>query len=165
MTKIREMQKKVDGGWGERGGEKRGERGWLWGRSDGERRRGLASCEARTCLATLFSVPAPLSDSTARRLVASTACHRLPATPHSSHRLLFFPPNASLAPQLAMSAAATSDGLNDVYETLERYNWDDDVEFQSGLSAILGSNASPEQASELALRARCFYYARWVASA
>lgn len=63
-----------------------------------------------------------------------------------------------------MSAAPTSDGLDDVYETLERYNWDDDVEFQSGLSAILGSNASPEQASELALRARCFYYARWVGS-
>ena len=59
-----------------------------------------------------------------------------------------------------MSAAPLSDGLNDVYETLERYNWDDDVEFQSGLSAIIGSNTSPEQASELALRARCFYYAR-----
>jgi len=59
-----------------------------------------------------------------------------------------------------MSAAGASDGLNDVYEALERYNWDDDVEFQSGLSAILGSNSTPEQAAELALRARCFYYAR-----
>ncbi|KAL5386597.1 hypothetical protein DPSP01_003965 [Paraphaeosphaeria sporulosa] len=58
-----------------------------------------------------------------------------------------------------MSVAA-ADGLNDVYESLEQYNWDDDAEFQSGLSAILGSNASPEQASELTLRARCFYYAR-----
>ncbi|KAF2633184.1 hypothetical protein BU25DRAFT_435766 [Macroventuria anomochaeta] len=56
--------------------------------------------------------------------------------------------------------AGASDGLNDVYEALERYNWDDDVEFQAGLSAILGSNSSPEQAAELALRARCFYYAR-----
>ncbi|KAJ8110036.1 hypothetical protein OPT61_g7007 [Boeremia exigua] len=56
--------------------------------------------------------------------------------------------------------AGAADGLNDVYEALERYNWDDDVEFQAGLSAILGSNSSPEQAAELALRARCFYYAR-----
>lgn len=59
----------------------------------------------------------------------------------------------------AMSVAA-ADGPDDVYECLERYGWDDDVEFQSGLSAILGSTSSPEQASELTLRARCFYYAR-----
>lgn len=59
-----------------------------------------------------------------------------------------------------MSAAGATDGLNDLYEALERYNWDDDVEFQSGLSAILGSNSTPDQATELALRARCFYYAR-----
>lgn len=55
-----------------------------------------------------------------------------------------------------MSVAAT----DDVFESLEGYNWDDDAEFQSGLSAILGSDSSPEQASELTLRARCFYYAR-----
>ncbi|KAF2243424.1 hypothetical protein BU26DRAFT_523736 [Trematosphaeria pertusa] len=59
-----------------------------------------------------------------------------------------------------MSVAGPADGLNDVYEALENYNWDDDVEFQSGLSAILGSNSTPEQAAELTLRARCFYYAR-----
>jgi hypothetical protein len=64
-----------------------------------------------------------------------------------------------------MSAAAATDGLSDVYEALEQYNWDDDVEFQSGLSAILGSNSTPEQAAELALRARCFYYARCVSGA
>jgi hypothetical protein len=62
----------------------------------------------------------------------------------------------------AGAEAGASEGLNDVYEALERYNWDDDVEFQAGLSAILGSNSSPEQAAELALRARCFYYARYV---
>ena len=61
----------------------------------------------------------------------------------------------------AMSAAGGTDGLNDVYEALERYSWGNDVEFQSGLSAILGSNSTPEQAAELALRARCFYYARY----
>jgi hypothetical protein len=60
--------------------------------------------------------------------------------------------------------ATFTDGLNDVYEALERYNWDDDVEFQAGLSAILGSNSTAEQAAELALRARCFYYARCVLS-
>ncbi|KAF1917798.1 hypothetical protein BDU57DRAFT_537447 [Ampelomyces quisqualis] len=59
-----------------------------------------------------------------------------------------------------MSVAGASDGLNDVYEALEQYSWGDDVEFQSGLRAILGSNSTPEQAAELALRARCFYYAR-----
>ncbi|KAH7089462.1 hypothetical protein FB567DRAFT_439177 [Paraphoma chrysanthemicola] len=59
-----------------------------------------------------------------------------------------------------MSAVGASDGLDDVYAALEHYSWDDDVEFQSGLSAILGSNSTPEQAAELALRARCFYYAR-----
>jgi hypothetical protein len=67
-------------------------------------------------------------------------------------------------PSTAMSAAGGTDGLNDVYESLERYSWDDDVEFQAGLSAILGSNSTPDQAAELALRARCFYYARCVAS-
>ena len=58
----------------------------------------------------------------------------------------------------AMSVAATA--TDDVYESLDSYSWDDDAEFQSGLSAILGNNSSPEQASELTLRARCFYYAR-----
>jgi len=72
-----------------------------------------------------------------------------------------YPTVNALPSRSAMSAAGASDGLNDVYEALERYNWDDDVEFQSGLSAILGSNSTPEQAAELALRARCFYYARY----
>lgn len=81
-----------------------------------------------------------------------------------------FTPHLSIAGELiAIMSAVVADadagatgGLNDVYEALERYNWDDDVEFQAGLSAILGSNSSPEQAAELALRARCFYYARYV---
>jgi len=61
-----------------------------------------------------------------------------------------------------MSVAGGPDGLNDVYEALDSYSWDDDVEFQSGLSAILGSNSTPEQAAELTLRARCFYFARYI---
>ncbi|CAI9631114.1 unnamed protein product [Alternaria burnsii] len=56
--------------------------------------------------------------------------------------------------------STTEDGLNDIYEALDRYNWDDDIEFQAGLQAIIGSNSTPEQTTELALRARCFYYAR-----
>ncbi|KAG9195001.1 hypothetical protein G6011_00121 [Alternaria panax] len=59
-----------------------------------------------------------------------------------------------------MSATSTDDGLNDIYEALERYNWDDDIEFQAGLQAIIGRNSTPEQTTELALRARCFYYSR-----
>ncbi|KAF2118707.1 hypothetical protein BDV96DRAFT_684384 [Lophiotrema nucula] len=59
-----------------------------------------------------------------------------------------------------MTTPATSDSSNSLYEALEKYNWDDDAEFQSGLSAILGSNSTPEQAAELTLRARCFYYSR-----
>ncbi|KAF2016689.1 hypothetical protein BU24DRAFT_451167 [Aaosphaeria arxii CBS 175.79] len=59
-----------------------------------------------------------------------------------------------------MSAAGAVDSPDATYEALESYNWDDDVEFQSGLSAILGSGSSPEQAAELTLRARCFYYTR-----
>ncbi|CAE7195119.1 hypothetical protein PTNB73_08498 [Pyrenophora teres f. teres] len=65
---------------------------------------------------------------------------------------------APLVELLVMSVA--EDGLSDLYEALERYKWDDDIEFQAGLQAIIGSNSTPEQTTELALRARCFYYAR-----
>ncbi len=47
---------------------------------------------------------------------------------------------------------------------LESYPWDSDAEFQSGLQAILGSDPSPEQAEHLTLRARCFYFSRYIAS-
>lgn len=59
-----------------------------------------------------------------------------------------------------MSASGAVGNPDDIYEALENYDWDNDVEFQSGLSAILGSNSTPEQAAELTLRARCFYYTR-----
>lgn len=72
-------------------------------------------------------------------------------------------PHLHVRPRLAAMSVAAA-GQDDVYESLEQYAWDDDAEFQSGLSAILGSNASPEQASELALRARCFYFARHVST-
>jgi hypothetical protein len=70
----------------------------------------------------------------------------------------------SQSKQADMSATRAGESDN-VYAALERYDWDGDVEFQSGLSAILGSNSSSEQAAELALRARCFYYARCVSRA
>ncbi|KAF2085808.1 hypothetical protein K490DRAFT_17245, partial [Saccharata proteae CBS 121410] len=47
-----------------------------------------------------------------------------------------------------------------IYAQVDSYPWDTDAEFQGGLSAILGSNPSLSQASELTLRARCFYYSR-----
>ena len=82
---------------------------------------------------------------------------------------ILFSPVTCAPPELQLSATMSAAGMdagaaggpNSVYEALERYHWDDDVEFQAGLSAILGSNSSPEQAAELALRARCFYYARY----
>ncbi|TKA62700.1 hypothetical protein B0A49_08050 [Cryomyces minteri] len=49
-----------------------------------------------------------------------------------------------------MAATAVSPEANGyVYEQVDRYLWDADEEFQGGLRAILGSNASPEQTSEL----------------
>lgn len=45
------------------------------------------------------------------------------------------------------------------YKALDDYDWDNDAEFQGGLRAIL-SSASPDQASRLMLRARCYYFAR-----
>lgn len=67
-----------------------------------------------------------------------------------------FPPTNS-----KMAAASSSPSSNSIYAQVDNYPWDTDVEFQSGLGAILGSTASPEQAVELALRARCFYYSRY----
>lgn len=49
-----------------------------------------------------------------------------------------------------------------VYKQLENYDWAADTEFQSGLQAILGSTADPERADHLMLRARCFYFSRYV---
>ena len=66
-----------------------------------------------------------------------------------------------------MSLMATTDTASTVvgpdttlFLEIESYPWDTDDEFQSGLRAILGPNPAPEQAEQLTLRARCFYYAR-----
>ena len=47
-----------------------------------------------------------------------------------------------------------------IFQQLESYSWDSDTEFQSGLQAILGPDPTPEQAQQLELRARCFYFSR-----
>ncbi|KAJ8610670.1 hypothetical protein MRB53_038449 [Persea americana] len=50
------------------------------------------------------------------------------------------------------------------FHKIESYPWSSDEEFQSGLSAILGPDHSTSQTTtqsdDLAVRARCFYYAR-----
>ncbi|KAF2397085.1 hypothetical protein EJ06DRAFT_533276 [Trichodelitschia bisporula] len=60
------------------------------------------------------------------------------------------------------SAAVTSvcPTAEDVFAQVEQYPWDVDEEFHGGLSAILGPDPTPDQASALTLRARCFYYSR-----
>ncbi len=57
-------------------------------------------------------------------------------------------------------SATSAESDTQIFEQLEAYPWNKDAEFQGGLTAILGPNPSPEQAEELTLRARCFYYAR-----
>ena len=61
------------------------------------------------------------------------------------------------------SRPQTSNG--GVFEQLEAYPWDTDPEFQSGLQAILSQSPSPDQAQQLTLRARCFYFARYATAA
>ena len=51
-----------------------------------------------------------------------------------------------------------------LFQQLEDYAWDSDLEFQRGLQAILGSNYSTDSIAKpehLILRARCFYFARY----
>jgi len=61
---------------------------------------------------------------------------------------------------MAAAESAMPNASSNIYQQVEQYPWESDPEFQGGLSAILGANATPEQAVELTLRARCFYYAR-----
>ncbi|KAI9784072.1 MAG: hypothetical protein M1816_001044 [Peltula sp. TS41687] len=56
----------------------------------------------------------------------------------------------------------SSSSSSSLFEQIESYAWSRDAEFQGGLTAILGTNASPERAAELTLRARCFFYSRRV---
>lgn len=47
-----------------------------------------------------------------------------------------------------------------LFAEIDSYPWDLDEEFKSGLNAILGLNVTPDQRSELTLRARAFYFTR-----
>ena len=64
--------------------------------------------------------------------------------------------------RLKHTMATDSSDESSVFRQLDDYPWESDGEFQSGLIAILGSNPSPEQAEYLTLRAKCFYYARYL---
>ena len=65
---------------------------------------------------------------------------------------------------MAAPAAEVEGDASDIqlFQKLENYPWDSDEEFQSGLKAILGPSPSPLQAEQLTLRARCFYYSRYI---
>jgi len=56
--------------------------------------------------------------------------------------------------------ATDSNDEANLFRQLDTYPWEADLEFQSGLVAILGSDPSSEHADLLTLRAQCFYYAR-----
>ena len=92
------------------------------------------------------------------------------APPRASHRSVpsrspfgTTPLNAPPSLLKIMAATTSDQPASDVnlYEQIDRYPWESDEDFKAGLEAILGSNPSTEQAVELSLRARCFYYARF----
>jgi hypothetical protein len=80
------------------------------------------------------------------------------------------------------SVQVADDGNLSVFKELESYPWETDAEFQvrtcqprqfypslhiylltylkGGLTAILGSNSTPDRVRELTLRAQCFYFSR-----
>ena len=47
-----------------------------------------------------------------------------------------------------------------LFRELDRFPWDSETEFQTGLQAILGQDPQPLQKEHLTLRAQCFYYSR-----
>ncbi|MCJ1285381.1 hypothetical protein MMC26_004721 [Xylographa opegraphella] len=61
---------------------------------------------------------------------------------------------------MALIEASISSVDTELFHQLDTYQWASDEEFQSGLRAILGPDPKPEQAEQLTLRARCFYYSR-----
>ena len=73
-------------------------------------------------------------------------------------------PPSSPAPHHSPPPAGVSAQGTDLFRHLESYPWSADAAFQSGLVAILGpsqnSLATDVQLNDLALHARCFYYAR-----
>lgn len=91
-----------------------------------------------------------------RRLLHRALAPLSDPIPQSAATREHLPSNCNMA-----AAPESSSASHSIYAQVDSYAWDTDAEFQSGLGAILGSTASPEQAVELALRARCFYYSRY----
>lgn len=61
---------------------------------------------------------------------------------------------------LEMEQITSDQDPSDLYRQLDSYDWENDKEFNSGLNTILTS-APSDQAPRLALRARCYYFARY----
>lgn len=49
---------------------------------------------------------------------------------------------------------------NASFEAILSYDWDNDHEFQTGLTPILANATTPEHAEELKLQAKCYYFSR-----
>ncbi|KAF1811020.1 hypothetical protein P152DRAFT_508324 [Eremomyces bilateralis CBS 781.70] len=58
------------------------------------------------------------------------------------------------------SSSANSPSEVKLYETIENYDWGSDPEFSGGLQSILQSAQSPDHATDLESRAKCFYLSR-----
>ena len=58
------------------------------------------------------------------------------------------------------SASEPHDRDEEVFLRIERYRWDSESEFQQGLKNILSSCSNEEQALDITLKARCFYFSR-----
>ncbi|CAG8982374.1 hypothetical protein HYALB_00007496 [Hymenoscyphus albidus] len=59
-----------------------------------------------------------------------------------------------------MSGSSEAAGDSDIFQKLDSYDWENDKQFQGGLTAILGPNPAPSQVQDLTIRAQCFYLAR-----
>lgn len=56
--------------------------------------------------------------------------------------------------------AATGD--EELFARVDAYDWAGDQEFSSGMRAVLNPSMSPEQVINTTLRARCFYFRRYL---
>lgn len=118
--------------------------------------------------ASLAARDVSLGSSAPRFISHSSHVRRQPNAPpltipprYSARRIYAFQLNFIMSATIPPHAPTSP---NAIYSALESYPWTSDQEFQAGLTAILGTNSTPEQTTELTLRARCFYYARYGAN-
>ncbi|KAJ6262191.1 hypothetical protein Dda_2996 [Drechslerella dactyloides] len=69
---------------------------------------------------------------------------------------------ASSSPPAAPEPAFSAED-DRLFLALEDYCWEDDPEFQSGLTQILGATTDPAVVRQLTRQAKCFFYARKIA--